>query len=111
MIESLKGIHETVRFKENSLIRLYNNTETLFYPVHWHTPIEIIMPLDSTYNILCGNEEFHLNAYDILLICPGIVHSLGTDVPGERIIFQIETSLLNQLKEFNYAYLLFNQAA
>lgn len=103
MIESLKGIHETVRFKENSLIRLYNNTETLFYPVHWHTPIEIIMPISSTYNILCANEEFHLEPYDILLVCPGIVHSLGSDEPGERIIFQVETSLLSHMKEFEFA--------
>lgn len=102
MIENLKGLHETVNYKEDSSIRLYDNTEIENYPIHWHTPVEIIMPISSTYEVLCANVKFNLNPYDICLICPGIVHSVGTEDEGERIIFQIDPSKLRQLKGIDY---------
>ena len=43
MIEHLDGIHETVTYKENSSLRLFVNTDCEDYPIHWHTPMEIIM--------------------------------------------------------------------
>ena len=47
MIEHLDGIHETVTYKENSSLRLFVNTDCEDYPIHWHTPMEIIMPHSS----------------------------------------------------------------
>ena len=44
MIENLNGIHETVKYKENSNVKLFINAEAEDYPIHWHTPMEIIMP-------------------------------------------------------------------
>ena len=102
MIENLHGIHETVNYRGNSLIRLYNNDETGSYPVHWHTPVEIIMPLTNTYDVTCANIHFHLKPYDILMIFPGIVHSMGSDENGERIIFQIDYNVLRQINDFEY---------
>ena len=52
MIEHLDGIHETVTYKENSSLRLFVNTDCEDYPIHWHTPMEIIMPLEGTYTVL-----------------------------------------------------------
>ena len=47
MIENLNGIHETVKYKENSNVKLFINAEAEDYPIHWHTPMEIIMPLEG----------------------------------------------------------------
>lgn len=49
MIENLNGIHETVKYKENSNVKLFINVEVEDYPIHWHTPMEIIMPLEGSY--------------------------------------------------------------
>lgn len=100
MIENLKGIHETVNYKANTNLRLYHNTEYEDYPLHWHTPLEIIMPTENDYTVICSNHTFHLNTGDILLICPGVIHSLYAPLIGQRIIFQAELSMLHQLKEF-----------
>lgn len=102
MIENLQGLHETVNYKADTTIRLYDNTETDYYPVHWHTPIEIIMPIDSTYEIMCANAKFVLEPYDVCMICPGIVHSMGTNNDGRRIIFQLEPGALRQVKGIDY---------
>lgn len=102
MIENLNGMHEFVNYKENTTIRLYENTEVDYYPVHWHGPIEIIMPIDNTYEVMCANNKYVLKPYDIVLICPGIVHSVGTNQEGERIIFQIEPGALKQIKGMEF---------
>lgn len=99
MIENLKGLYETVNYKSNTHLRLYNNDESENYPEHWHTPIEIIMPVRSTYTAYLGKERIDLDTNDILLICPGIIHSLESPESGMRIIFQAEIDLLREIKE------------
>ena len=45
MIEVLNGIKETVLYKDIEGFKLHDNTDYESYPEHWHTPIEIIMPI------------------------------------------------------------------
>lgn len=54
MIEILEGTHETVRYGNNSGVKMYHNTDYEDYPEHWHTSIEIIMPLAEDYTVTVG---------------------------------------------------------
>ncbi len=99
MIENLKGIHETVNYKKNTNLRLYYNTVCENYPPHWHTPVEIIMPLENSYTVRLGDHKIILNNGDIIIICPGVIHSLEAPEHGERIIFQAEISMFHLIKE------------
>ncbi len=101
MIENLKGIHETVTYKQNTNLRLYLNNESEDYPVHWHTPMEIIMPVKGSYNIGLGDHTITLQEGELIFICPGVIHSLQAPEYGERIIFQIELAVLREIKEIN----------
>lgn len=92
MIENLQGIHETVNYRNDIEIRLYNNDEAEDYPPHWHIPFELIMPTENTYRVVCGNEEFFLRESDILIICPGVIHELFAPEHGRRLIFQSSLS-------------------
>lgn len=99
MIETLNGIQETVNFKENTGLRLYVNDEVEDYPSHWHTPLEIIMPIENNYIAYCNNHEFNLKEGDILLINPGVIHHLPKALSGKRIIFQAKFSFLHSIKD------------
>lgn len=100
MIENLKGIYETVNFKENTNVRLYDNTKIEDYPPHWHTPLEIIMPLANHYTVECGDRTTILREKDIMLICPCCLHTLYSPKDGgRRIFFQPDTSVLRGIKE------------
>lgn len=98
MIENLNGIHETVNYRENTNIRLYNNIEYEEYPPHWHTAAEIIMPLKNSYPLTYGDIPLTVREGEILIICPGALHHLQA-AEGERIIFQAELSSLSFLSE------------
>ena len=52
MIETLNGIHETVNYKADTNIRLYDNNQYEDYPTHWHSPIEIILPTENDYLVV-----------------------------------------------------------
>ena len=101
MIEHLDGIHETLTYKENSSLRLFVNTDCEDYPIHWHTPMEIIMPLEGTYTVFLGDKPVLLQEGDIIFICPGILHSLVAPENGKRIILQIEWSVVSKIRDLN----------
>lgn len=86
MIETLHGMKETVNFKTNTKLRLYVNDECENYPNHWHIPLEIIMPTKGDYRVACSKTEFCLREGDILIINPGVVHSMEAPPIGERLI-------------------------
>lgn len=100
MIESLSGLHETVNYKQDMQMRLYNNDEAEDYPPHWHTPMEILMPTENTYRVICGGKDYLLQEGDIMLICPGVIHELFAPPQGVRIIFQPSLSQID-LKELD----------
>lgn len=101
MIENLKGIYETVNFKENTYLRLYNNVEYENYPTHWHTSMEIIMPLDNIYTVDSCNQRIILREGDIILIWPCCIHALYAPETGKRIIFQADINILNEIKQMS----------
>lgn len=88
MIETLTGLHETVNYKKDMQMRLYNNDEAENYPPHWHTQIELIMPTENTYRVVCGEKDYTIQEGEIMIICPCVVHELFAPPEGVRIIFQ-----------------------
>ena len=99
MIENLKGIYETVNFKENTSFRLYENDEFEDYPPHWHNSMEIIMPLENIYTIDCCNQKTTLHEGDIVLVWPCCIQSLYAPVVGKRIIFIVDINVLGEIKQ------------
>ena len=99
MIETLNGIFETVNYKQNTSIKLYDNDQYEDYPAHWHTTMEFIMPTDNIYTVECNNQTITLREGDIILICPGCVHTLFAPPTGRRIIFQPDANALRFIKD------------
>ena len=100
MIEDFDGLREVVHFEKDLLLRIYRNCEAEDYPRHWHTDIELIMPLKAGYTVMIDSREFVLAEGDILLIPPGVIHSLKAPESGERYIMQVSCALANQMHGF-----------
>lgn len=101
MIESIQGKHETVSFKEHRGFKLYLNNEFEDYPDHWHTPVEIILPLQNGYRIVCGATVYDLVEGDILIITPGTIHRIYAPESGLRIIFQVDSNFIHLFNEID----------
>jgi len=94
------GDYNKFLYKTNLYILLWENTEDLNYPGHWHSAMELIMPIEGSYEIQLRDKIYLLKENDILLIPPLAVH--GITVPpdskkGLRIILMIEPTVLFSL--------------
>lgn len=96
MIETLDGIRETVNYNEIKGFKLYDNTDYESYPAHWHTQIEILMPIKNTYEVTCNNQLYVLQEGDLLFVNSGVIHGMSA-LAGNRLIFQADFSLLHDI--------------
>lgn len=92
--------HETVAFKENSTVLIWINSQNLSYSAHWHTAMEVIIPLENDYMVSVNDKTYHLLPHDILMIAPGEIHTLSAPETGIRNIYMIDLSFLTKIKGF-----------
>jgi len=95
-------------YKTDLYILLWENTENLDYPSHWHSAMELIMPIKGNYEVQLRNKTYLLKENDILIIHPLDVH--GITVPpdsktGERIILMVEPTILFSLPGISNSFL------
>lgn len=109
MIQHLNGDFETVEYGNNSFIMLYDNVEHEDYPMHWHNAIEIIMPLSNDFTVTAGGHTYTLREREIIIIPPGELHSLSAPEKGQRIIFQCDSSVLNDFSALNTISSMFSE--
>lgn len=93
MIEILNGTHETVSYREMQGVRAFINREAENFPIHWHTALEIIHPLQNEYTVKTNGDTIIFHPGDILLIPPGELHALFAPPEGKRLILQFDYSL------------------
>ena len=105
----LDGIYEKVDYQDNTSILLHINSEVDNYSVHWHTAIEIIMPIENIYTINIGSSTYILQEGDILVIPPGELHELIAPPKGLRRILLFDFSLVSNLRGLSNILTILNQ--
>lgn len=85
MIPALNGSRETVAYPDGRSAIVYDNVQFEDYPLHWHSAIEIIMPLQNSFTARCGGALYRLSERDVLIIPAGTLHSLAAQ-DGRRLI-------------------------
>lgn len=110
MIEVLNGIKETVVYKELQEFKLHDNIDYEAYPDHWHTPIEIIMPIENSYDVSTKKEVITVQEGEILLINSGVIHGMPSAIHGERLILQADFALLHNVADIESTFSTIPQA-
>lgn len=100
MMPHLDGTREIVDFQECPSVLLYKNVEYEEYPKHWHTSTEIIMPEKNGYQVICNGKTYELSVGDIIIIAPGVVHTIPAK-KGVRYIFLVNFSNSFTSKSFD----------
>lgn len=103
MIKNLNGVREKVDYEEMPGLLLYDNTQYEEYPNHWHSSLEIIMPLEGCYQVECNLKTYELKEGDVLIIAPGTIHRLKAE-EGRRIIIQADFTGGNILGNMNEVF-------
>ena len=107
MIPDFDGLREVVHFSEGVMSVCYLNQEVEDYPPHWHSDIEIIMPVEKGYGVRIDGRLYEMQEGDMLLIPPGVIHELFAPPEGKRLIIQICYALTSEMSGFYDAVQLF----
>lgn len=92
---------ESVSFRERSFLRIWYNDLSINFTSHWHPALEIIMPIESWYDVKIKDESFHIVPGEILLIPSGVLHEIIAPETGKRFIFMFDLALLSAIKGFS----------
>lgn len=106
---SLEGDLETSKYVKGLSLRFWYNTQYANFSPHWHTALEIIMPLEGGYTVIMQQQQYTLEAGDIFIIPAGNIHALRAPSSGSRFIFILELDFFSQLPGFNYILSLMSQ--
>ena len=101
---------ENVNHKINTSLRMFINRLHSDFPPHWHTDIEIIIPKQAPYKVICSNQTYDVQIGDILMICPAVLHEIFSPTPGDRVYIQADFSGIISLKEIEKAFRLMSPA-
>ncbi len=101
---------ENVNHKINTSLRMFINRLHSDFPPHWHTDIEIIIPKEAPYKVICSNQTYDVEIGDILMICPAVLHEIFSPRPGDRVYIQADFSGIITLKEIEKAFRLMSPA-
>ena len=94
---------ENIIFNNTPCFLIYDSNEVSEYPDHWHNAVEILMPIEGVFPVVCGNTEYILKEKDILIIPPGELHNLSVH-KGRRIIMLCDNAMFKDnpaLSEIN----------
>lgn len=90
---------ELIQYSADS-IRIWFNDQPVNYNPHWHSALEIIVPMENWYDVIISEESFHIVPGDILIISPGELHTLIAPETGKRFIFLFDLSLFAKIRGF-----------
>lgn len=98
MPQNYHGIMEQISYTNEFTLILYENNTPESYAPHWHPAIEIIMPLENSYEVVADGNHYKLQVSDIIVIPAGELHELKAPTTGSRLILLIDHSLITGLK-------------
>ena len=104
MLAELHGRREDVEHAQGNGFRLWLNEQTENYPPHWHTDLEIIMPLENIYTVRIDKNEYVLESGDILIIPSGEMHELIAPSHGKRLIYLVDHAIIREVNGFDSIY-------
>jgi AraC-like DNA-binding protein len=98
----MKNNEEYVSYLKNSSFRIWMNKEKHGYEPHWHSALEIVMPLENKYTAIVDGSIYMLNPGDILLIPSMKVHSYMAPQRGTRMFYLFDLDAFSKVKTFGF---------
>lgn len=91
---------ELIPYHGDSSIRISLNDQPVDNTPHWHSALEIIIPVQNEYDAVVCEESFHIVPGDILIIPPGELHTLTAPETGKHFMFLFDISIFAKMHGF-----------
>lgn len=92
---------ELVDYRHKSMHRIWYNEQNVPYELHWHSAMEIVIPIENYYEVSVGDTVYHLEPDEIIIIPPREVHEILTPPTGKRFIYLMNIDSIINLRSFS----------
>lgn len=92
---------EMVDYRLKSMHRIWYNEQANGYATHWHSAMEITVPIENYYEARVGDTLYHLEPDEILIIPPREVHEILPPPEGSRFIYIMNVDSIVNLRSFS----------
>lgn len=96
-----QGDHEFVTYPENTSIRIWHSRTPDDYELHFHSAVEVILPLQGEVLVHAAEDTYHVRAGEVIIIPAGCTHGLHMGEDSERELLLYEMNGVFTLKEFS----------
>jgi len=90
----MHGKEENVSYLGSTQMRIWMSKEVSGFATHWHSALEIIMPIENSFTVVVEGKTYQLNVGDILIVPPRANHWLKPCKSGVRMIYLFDESML-----------------
>ena len=95
----LQGTREYITYVERSSVRVWYSDVARYYESHFHSAVEIIVPLrgEVRYSLLDGN--YHVQSGEVLIVPPNCSHDLDMGENCARYLLLFEPSSIFSMRD------------
>lgn len=95
------GMQEFVTYPPNSSIRLWHGTYADHYEPHWHSAVEVLLPLAGECTMAVEGKDYRVKVDEILIVPSDKVHALtmGENSRRDLLLFELDSILM--LRDFS----------
>ena len=98
---SVRSFQEFVEYHGEDAVRIWYNDHSADFDAHWHSALEIIVPMENWYDAIIDDRDYHVLPGEILIIPSGALHSLRAPQSGSRFIFLFDVASIATLHGFS----------
>ena len=97
----LRGEQEYVTYRQDSTIRVWYADTPWTYDPHWHSAVEIILPVKGEVLYTLGNDTYHVRTGEILIVPPNYIHGLSMGEDSARYLFLFEPGPIFEMRDLH----------
>lgn len=99
-VRTLMQDQEFVNYPPNSTFRIWFGDVPDYFGTHWHSAVEILMPIEGCCTVNHVKTQYKVKAGEILVTPSGEMHDMKTDPHTKRYIFLFEMESLLSIRDF-----------
>lgn len=95
-----QGAHEFITYPANTSIRVWHGDIPDAYEQHFHSAVEVVLPIEGECIYTIESEEYHVQPGEIMIVPAGCKHALRMEENCTRDLLLFEMNGVFTLKEF-----------
>ncbi len=97
----MSGSQEFVAYPANSTIRVWFSAAPDHYDAHWHSAVEVLLPIEGECLMTVGDREYTVKAGEVMIVPSNISHSLTMKENSKRDLVLFELNSILTLRDFS----------